>query len=829
MHMQEGKRYIPRNAGKLGRADVSDRPRSALSQATAARKSAMARTVSRALFLVASGYLLGGCRLFFGSYPLGLALLCAAGAGAPYALPGLVASAIVFTPYPPVYIGAYIVALILRIVTRVFIDTADAGDPSESRGAWLRNMRGGLFTESVSLRMTTASVCAFIIGLYSLIAGDYRYYDLLGALVSIVAAPAAVWLLAGFFAGESKSRLRYLCGVGLLLGALAYSAREIYIMGISLAVFGAFFVTLALGRKFGILEATAAGLICGLAVDPLYAPVFVLAAITDGLLYKLSPMLSVGAALGVGIIWGLYMDGLGALTALFPALLLSAALFGGASRAGLLDKPAVMDKPAARVVSRREERLAAEVEVAEKRQKAHEERLRAISESFASLSEVFYNLSDRLRRPGILDLRRICDKNFERACSTCARREICWGLEYGATLEMVAAVCTQLHERGRAETDNLPEPIKRRCDRLGSIISSVNAGCASLIRSVLSSEKISLFALDYDAISKILLDLLEEQRSDLESSSDCEQKAAAALKALGLEPQVLLVRGGRRKYICARGLAPGESRLEATALRRALEEACGCRLEEPLIELSSDSPDGGADYGSGLSVCLSSRRKYSVESAWHRSPSENDAEGVCGDSVCTLENQKDYFYALISDGMGTGSQAALASGISSLFLEKMLSAGNPAKTALRMLNGVLRSRTGSREGECSATVDLLEIDLLSGEAALIKSGAAPTYIRRRGDIFKLHSKTLPIGILTALDAQQTKLELQDKDIIVMVSDGVSDAAGTHDSEGSWLPELLSREWEDDLGRMAKKIVGRAQSLGSRDDLSVVVIRVNAES
>ena len=56
--------------------------------------------------------------------------------------------------------------------------------------------------------------------------------------------------------------------------------------------------------------------------------------------------------------------------------------------------------------------------------------------------------------------------------------------------------------------------------------------------------------------------------------------------------------------------------------------------------------------------------------------------------------------------------------------------------------------------ECSSSVDLLEIDLASAEASLTKSGAAPSFIKRGENVFRLHSKTAPIGIMKALDAER---------------------------------------------------------------------------
>ena len=124
--------------------------------------------------------------------------------------------------------------------------------------------------------------------------------------------------------------------------------------------------------------------------------------------------------------------------------------------------------------------------------------------------------------------------------------------------------------------------------------------------------------------------------------------------------------------------------------------------------------------------------------------------------------------------------------------------------------------------ESSATVDLFELDLLTGRASIVKSGAAPTYVRRDGEIFRLHSNTVPIGILAAIDAKKTELEVGEGDVIVLVSDGVSDAAEGGDG---WLVGLIRDEWEEDLEKMTHKIVGRARALGSRDDISVIIVRI----
>jgi stage II sporulation protein E len=173
--------------------------------------------------------------------------------------------------------------------------------------------------------------------------------------------------------------------------------------------------------------------------------------------------------------------------------------------------------------------------------------------------------------------------------------------------------------------------------------------------------------------------------------------------------------------------------------------------------------------------------------------------------------------------MGSGREAALTSGICSVFLSKILSATGRCGISLEMLNGFLRNKGSGSMHECSATVDLLDLDLITGKAEFYKSGAAPSYIFRDGNLFKLRSNTVPLGIIKELDAKKLEIDIGEDDIIVMVSDGVTQSK----DECPWLFELLkSSVGSESLASIADMIVKRAKYEGADDDVSVIVLRVN---
>jgi stage II sporulation protein E len=180
-----------------------------------------------------------------------------------------------------------------------------------------------------------------------------------------------------------------------------------------------------------------------------------------------------------------------------------------------------------------------------------------------------------------------------------------------------------------------------------------------------------------------------------------------------------------------------------------------------------------------------------------------------------------YFYALISDGMGSGEDASITSDICAMFLEKMLTAGNRVEVSLRMLDSVIRSKNTGTGEECSATVDLMELDLMDGRAVFAKNGAAPTYVVREGTVYKLHAPTLPIGIVKDTPPRLLRFRTHPGDVVVMVSDGVT----LGNDECPWLIDLLSAPIPTSMDSLRKDIIRRALTAGSEDDLSAIAIRV----
>ncbi len=148
----------------------------------------------------------------------------------------------------------------------------------------------------------------------------------------------------------------------------------------------------------------------------------------------------------------------------------------------------------------------------------------------------------------------------------------------------------------------------------------------------------------------------------------------------------------------------------------------------------------------------------------------------------------------------------------------MLSAGNSDETSLKLLNRMVTMR----EEECSASVDLLTFDLCYGRACFMKSGAAASYVRRDGNLFRMRSRTVPLGIIEEVDAERTAFETREGDVIIMLTDGVSQTS----EDAPWLIELLSHPLGNNLDTAATTILDKTVAHGgAKDDMTVILARV----
>ena len=158
-------------------------------------------------------------------------------------------------------------------------------------------------------------------------------------------------------------------------------------------------------------------------------------------------------------------------------------------------------------------------------------------------------------------------------------------------------------------------------------------------------------------------------------------------------------------------------------------------------------------------MCIrdSERTVYSVETA--KIQHSCDGQKVCGDALEEIWDGRGNVHLLLSDGMGSGSRAALDSAMTFCLLKKLVTAGFSFDSSLELVNAALLVKS---EEESLSTVDVATVDLYSGETQFLKAGAAPTFVYRDGSVVKVEAASMPAGILKGVDFAKSRLKLHER-------------------------------------------------------------------
>ncbi len=766
-------------------------------------------------------------------------------------------------------------------ITDYYAGQASTEEQAAGNAASRREDSTRLFGEHPLFRILTAAVAGLIAGIIGVVAGGFHVYELLALPIYLLVSPLGTALLVSAFGragltllfsptplrdvagdgaaprgkalsdrdggvGQLGARFPLLSVVGVvtLMGAVVFASRGYRLvpgspyLGIELSTLMGLMLSLVASARLGAVPGVGMAVVSGLCADPHLSPVFILAAGGYAILHYLSHRAGVIGGCVIGGIWCGAVEGTALLATHLPAILLAAPLYFVVERLwGSL--PA---EEGERPVDRELEAFTTSVTAAltaQTRAEAQRARLRALSDAFGALSRRFSELSSQLKRPRLLDLRRICDEAFGKQCIRCPSRDVCWGAEYDRTLEAEAKLAARLHTGGRASLEDLPDTLQDFCPHMEAILADVNSRCAHMAEALRRSERTEVYAADYAAMATLITDALEEDR-DASETMECNRAAADAiydyLSESGVAVQGVVVcgkRDSRRQRVIVRGMGFPDTGDAEEAMRRRLGEICGVQLTPPQFEESEDGTEAMIMTLSAEAALTAGFSGSTVPAEWEPgSPlpgplaDTTPAGGycppaVCGDHIALFKTDNAYFYALISDGMGSGEDASLTSDICTMFLERMLAAGNRVEISLRMLDGYIRSKNAGTGDECSATVDLMELDLMDGEATFAKSGAAPTFVVRDGTVYKLRSRSMPMGILRDTPPEFLRFRMHPGDVVVMVSDGVTRGQ----DECPWLIDLLSSPMPTSMDALRSDIIRRALSAGSEDDLSAIAIRV----
>ena len=403
------------------------------------------------------------------------------------------------------------------------------------------------------------------------------------------------------------------------------------------------------------------------------------------------------------------------------------------------------------------------------------------------------------------DISMVFDRAASRVCRSCTNQKLCWQRDYSGTFSALNDATAAMVERGKAVSGDFSLYFSSRCVKMNDFLEAVNEELTALFyrrqyRARIRDSRESVCR-QYGQLSDLLWETARELDETLLPEPEHRRALSRYMGRRGIRGEVRVFRD-RRGLL--RVWLEGEE-CEGLTAAKELEQISGILGRLMRLERSGD---GG--------ISLVEQEPYKAVAGV--ASRKKDGETVSGDAGTYFKRFDGRVYLLLCDGMGSGVQAGQESALAIRLLEQFLLTGIPAEQALLTLASALALR-GEETGGFT-TVDLLEIDLFTGEAALYKLGSAPTYVHQGDSIRRLAGGSLPAGLAEGSreSVDRFTLRLSPGDCVLMVSDGICGSG-----EDGWIMEQLRSFDGDSPRRLAARLVSRSPQ-GATDDRTALVVK-----
>ncbi|HAN20545.1 MAG: hypothetical protein A2Y15_01090 [Clostridiales bacterium GWF2_36_10] len=627
------------------------------------------------------------------------------------------------------------------------------------------------------LKLILAAGSSVLLAVKILVGGILLFSDVVMLVSTLVSIPVFTFLFTAYLDNLSEVFPKTLIDCSLV--SFAFAATKFFglitIADVPLSLAAGAVITLFASKSKGFLFGGVCGFVCGLACNiPAIAALGILG-ITYGLLESNSHVLACILSFMLSLSGYAYLSDFAPIYAssgmILAAILAFIPIRKKLPQTETITTPSMMPN-------------------------SKDIKLKKFAAAFSALSGVFFTISDTAAAESITDTNQKIRKTMAMFCERCN----------GCALdqnEFCNHLTTEVRCKSVATYENLPLYIKNGCSNSERIIRAVNR--VTLLKDEECEKGLKSLAEEYNSFSSLLNNVAKNQEDNTFEDKQLSKSLTQVLLENKITCDRLRVTGKRQKVVEVFGIKPDKMNISSNRLTAIMSETARIKLSTPEFIINDNY----------VIMRMQTLPKLHVEYA--KTTLAKNGEPICGDTVSFFESEEKYFYCLLSDGMGSGRDAALTSRLSAIMLEKLLTIGADKKDALQMVNKMLTEK----KEEIFATIDLLEVDRITSHATLYKVGAAPTFLIRNGECHRIEAKTPPAGIMREVIAEKISVTLRRGDFIVMVSDGVVQT----DTELFDFAPLFKSSGCKNAHTLATRILEEARNYAEcADDMSVCTMR-----
>lgn len=440
-------------------------------------------------------------------------------------------------------------------------------------------------------------------------------------------------------------------------------------------------------------------------------------------------------------------------------------------------------------------------------------KLNDASGAITRVSDCVTSIQRTLKPAADEQLKKAVRKAWDSVCRRCELNESCRAEVKTPTDETIERLASALYNRAELDETKFPKNFYASCYSFTEMQAAIRERYLDYTADRNAQGQVEqvnrLMSDQFRSMADILHDLACEFDGEIRINSEAADRCADEAREFGLEvisADSYLDRFGRLSVSLS--IQPPDENFNILKFTENLSSATGTQLDLPELEEKQNSAT--LRFGQKLVFSVSA-------GAFSRSA---DNEQICGDYYRSFCDDNGRYIVILSDGMGTGSRAAIDSAMAAELFSRLVRAGLSFDCALSITNSAMLVKSTD---ESLATLDIACIDRCTGKTEFMKAGAAATFVRHRGNVAQLEQASLPVGILRDIKFSKAAAELEKGDIILMVSDGVLG------ENSGWIQQEL-KLWEksDSPQSLAEFIVESAceRKLSKhRDDMTAVAVYV----
>ena len=443
-------------------------------------------------------------------------------------------------------------------------------------------------------------------------------------------------------------------------------------------------------------------------------------------------------------------------------------------------------------------------------------RMAELSDVFLDMKQIHMNMTKKeLTKGELSDM--LSREILSSCCKDCLDKNRCTRSIGTENLSCLSTLIQTAINKGKISLLDVPSSMTNRCAKVNQLVTLTNRLIDEYkqfknIMADVNNVKI-LMADQMGAVSKLLLDVGEEIDSNVRFDIARENKIISKLLSLNVQCKEVLLYTEKNKDISVVVVVRSES-----AYSSYIEKVVSETLKLPM-QITKITPMEEVEY---YSVQLRKKSKY--DCVFGLASCNKAGNEDCGDCHSIIRLGRDRFLLALCDGMGAGTNAHKLSAMTLGLIENFYKVGFDNDTILESVNKLL----SINNQENYSTLDVCLIDLENELADFIKVGAPCGVVKQENSVRVIEGGALPIGALDTISPKTTKTTISTKDIVIMATDGITDAFETTESLLEFVSNLATNNPQTIADAILNEAVGLSE-MSPKDDMTVLVARTFLKS